>query len=144
MLSAGDPTDSKIKSLVEDMDTIILAADANRNVLILHSPKNFGGTQIHPENKVMALLGLGNQATPVKIVLNTVVADFNIFVPTIKELLACRNTIEVKALPITEDNGVVGFEGSAVFIPAPELRNAILKSNSQDPFDLIPVVTAAA
>jgi hypothetical protein len=31
-------------NLVEEIDTVILAADANKRIMILHSPKNFGGT----------------------------------------------------------------------------------------------------
>ena len=43
ILGAGTSNDDKLKQLVEEIDTVILAADANKNVLILHSPKNFGG-----------------------------------------------------------------------------------------------------
>jgi hypothetical protein len=63
ILSSGDPVESKIRALVEEIDTIILAADANGNVMILHSPKNFGGTRSRPENKVVCMLGLGAQAS---------------------------------------------------------------------------------
>jgi hypothetical protein len=39
---------------------------------------------------------------------------------------------------------MVGFKGSAIFIPDPVLRNAILMSNTKDPFKLIPLMTRAA
>jgi hypothetical protein len=43
----------KLRSLVEDIDTVILAVDATRNIMIFLSPKNFGGTRTRPENKVV-------------------------------------------------------------------------------------------
>jgi hypothetical protein len=141
ILSSGDPTDSKIQSSVEDIDTVILAADANKKVMNFHSPKNFGGTRIQPKNKVMAMLGLGTQATWVQIVLNTALADFNIIVPTVDKLAACKTADKVAANPIPEASGIVGFEGSANFIPAPLFRNAILKANTCNPFELIPLMT---
>ena len=44
ILGAGISNDDKLKHLVKEIDTVILAADANENVLIFHRPKNFGGT----------------------------------------------------------------------------------------------------
>jgi hypothetical protein len=35
---------TKLWQLVDKIDTVILAADANKCIMILHSPKNFGGT----------------------------------------------------------------------------------------------------
>jgi hypothetical protein len=46
--------------MVEEIDTIILAADASRNIMILHSPTNFGGTRTCPDNKVACMFGLGS------------------------------------------------------------------------------------
>ncbi len=41
ILSSGDSNKVKLQALVEDIDTVILAADSNNNIMILHSPKNF-------------------------------------------------------------------------------------------------------
>jgi hypothetical protein len=38
---------------------------------------------------------------------------------------------------------MVGFEGSAIFIPGPVLRNSLML-NTKDPFKLIPLVTRTA
>jgi hypothetical protein len=35
----------KLQSLVKEICTVILAADVSRNIMILHSPNNFGGTR---------------------------------------------------------------------------------------------------
>jgi hypothetical protein len=70
------------------------------------------------------------QATWVNINLTSALADCNIVVPTVDELAACTTAQEVAAIPAPNVNGLVGFEGSAIFIPAPALRNAILASNT--------------
>jgi hypothetical protein len=44
ILSSNDNDATKLWQLVEEIDTVILAADANKHIMILHSPKNFGGT----------------------------------------------------------------------------------------------------
>ena len=59
ILSSGDSDKVKPQALVEEMDTIILAPDSNKNIMILHSPKNFGGTRSCPENKVVCMLSIG-------------------------------------------------------------------------------------
>ena len=60
ILSLGDSNEVKLQALVEDIDTFILATDSNNNIMILHSPKNFGSTRSRPENKVVCMLGVGS------------------------------------------------------------------------------------
>jgi len=64
-LKAGSSQEEKLLSLVEEIDTVILAADANNKIMILISPKNFGGTRSRPDNKVVCMLGLGVLATSI-------------------------------------------------------------------------------
>jgi len=45
ILGSEVSTEAKLRDLVDELDTVILAADANRNIMLLHSPKNFGGTR---------------------------------------------------------------------------------------------------
>ena len=45
---------AKLKDLVEEVDTVILAANANRKLELFHSPKNFGGTRTRPVDKWLA------------------------------------------------------------------------------------------
>jgi hypothetical protein len=42
------------------------------------------------------------------------------------------------------NNGLIGFKGSAIFIPGPFLQDAIITLNSNDPFDLIPLMNSRA
>jgi hypothetical protein len=41
ILGAKTSNKEKIRLLVKEIDTVILAANANNKILILHSPKNF-------------------------------------------------------------------------------------------------------
>ncbi len=105
--------------MVEEIDTVILAANANKNVLTFHFPKNFGGTRTRLKNKLIGLIGLGAQATWVQIDLHTALANCNIIVPEVGEIAGCTTAQEVKDIPIPEKNGVVNFKGLDIFAPAP-------------------------
>jgi hypothetical protein len=144
ILSAGLSEELKLKQLVKEIDTVILAADANKNILILHSPKNFGGTRSRPSNKVVRMIGLGNQGTYVSIDLNSALTDHCIAIPSFSDLADCKTAEDVANLPTPEEDSTIGFEGSSVFIPCPIIRNAILEAETTNPFALIPIITAAA
>ncbi len=73
--------------------------------------------------------------------MNSALTDCNIVVSTVQELSDCTIAQEVEDIQAPEVIGVICFEGSAIFI-APALRNAILASNTQEPFKLIPLMTA--
>jgi hypothetical protein len=65
-------------------------------------------------------------------------------VPTVDKLSRCETAQEVEDIPIPATNELVGFEGLAIFIPGPFLRDAIITSNSNYPFDLIPLMNSRA
>ncbi len=109
----------KLWQLVVGIDTIILVADANKRIMILLSPKKFGGTQTQPKNKVVCMLGMGTQSVSVVVNLNLALANCNIIVPTDNKLSGCKTAQEVEDIPIPATNGLFGFEGSTIFIPGP-------------------------
>jgi hypothetical protein len=86
ILGAGTLDKEKLRSLVEEIDTVILSADAYKNIMILHNPKNFSGTRLRPANKVACMIGLGNQASYVNVNLKSALTDCRIVVPSITEL----------------------------------------------------------
>jgi hypothetical protein len=140
VLGSEVSTEAKLRDLVDELDTVILAADAKRSIMLLHSPKNFGGTRSRPDNKVTCMIGFGARAASILPDLNSAFVDTRIVVPSVQDLAACESAEEVANIPAPNKNGVVGFEGSAIFIPGPVLRNAIIESNSKDPFELIPII----
>jgi len=90
------------------------------------------------------MLGLGAHTTHVLMDLRTALADCQIVVPSVTDLSDCKSAQDVASIPAPEENGLVGFEGSSIFIPAPVLRDVILASGTNEPFELIPIVTEAA
>ena len=89
----------KLRALVEDMDIVILAADWNNTIMILHSPKNFGGTRSHPENKVVCMLGIGSRVTCICLDIKTAFKDIQLIVPTVHNLAKCKSAEEVTNIP---------------------------------------------
>jgi hypothetical protein len=68
-------TEAKLRDLVDELDTVILAADAKRNIMLLRSPKNFGGTRSRPDNKVTCMIGFGARAASILPDLNSAFVD---------------------------------------------------------------------
>jgi hypothetical protein len=89
-LSPGALNAEKLQSLVEEIETVILAANTIRNIMILLSPKNFGGSRICPDNKVTCMLGSVSQAVCILVDLNTALVNCNIIVPLVQELSKCE------------------------------------------------------
>ncbi len=87
---------------------------------------------------------MGTQLVSVLVNLNSALANCNIIVPTVSKLSRCKTAQEVKDIPIPATNGLVGFEGSAIFIPGQFLQDAIIRLNSNDPFNLIPLMNSGA
>ncbi len=67
-------------------------------------------------------------------------------VAAVTDLSNCKTAKDVADIPAPKENGLIGFEGSSVFIPALILHNEVLASGSgsNQPFGLIPIVTDAA
>jgi hypothetical protein len=86
------------------------------------------------------MIGFGARAASILPDLNSAFVDTRIVVLSVQDLAACEAAEEVANIPAPNENGVVGFKGSAIFIPGPVLRNAIIKSNLKDPFELIPII----
>jgi hypothetical protein len=86
------------------------------------------------------MIGFGARAASILPDLNSAFVDTRIVVPSVQDLAVCESAEEVANIPAPNENGVVGFESSAIFIPGPVLRNTIIELNSKDPFDLIPII----
>jgi hypothetical protein len=136
--------DLRFQTLTTDPDLVPFATDSNKKVLVLHSFKNAGGTLLRPENKTMCLLGTGSLATALEVNHLTLMADCNLVTPTIDAFRKCTTASEVTEVEAPNENGLVTYPGSATFLPAPWLAEAVIAANSSDPFFLITIVNAAA
>ncbi len=117
-------------------------------IKIFHSPRNFGGTLLCPSNKVPCLTGLGRSRICLQLDPTLAPADCKLVTPTIVDFEACLTAQEVRDLQVPsaepENGGFYSYEGSNIMLPAPWLRDTILNADTQDPFELIPIVLIAA
>ncbi len=90
------------------------------------------------------MLGVGPQATCILLDLNTAFRDLQLIVPSVHGLAGCDSANEVANIPAPEENGLVRFKGSAIFIPGPVLWNTIIAMNTKNLFELIPIISRAA
>jgi hypothetical protein len=92
----------------------------------------------------MCLSGTGSLATVFKVDHLTLMAECNLVTPTIDTLWECKTEIEVAKIEAPEENGIVTYPGSASFLPAPWLADAVIAANPSNPYLLLTTVNAAA
>jgi hypothetical protein len=136
--------DVRFQTLISDINSIIFAADQDKNIHALHSFKVAGGTFLCPTTKLMCLLGSGSSATALIVDKQSLLNPCNLITPTIDELQECYNEDEVNAINAPDDDGAVTYPGSASFFPAPWLSDMVLSLGTSDHAKLIPAVNAAA
>jgi hypothetical protein len=132
------------QTLTSDPNMIIFAAGKNKKLLTFHSFKNAAGTLLCPENKLMCLLGTGASTIAIKINSKQLVANCNLVTLTINKLRKCKTADKVSAIKAPNKTGLVAYPGSASFLAAPWLVNAVMAAYSSDPFHIIAVVNTAA
>ncbi len=88
----------------------------------------------------MCLLGTGSLATIFKVDHLTLMAECNLVTPKIDTLRECKTEIEVAEIEAPEENGIVTYPGSASFLPAPWLADAVIAANSSNPYLLLTTV----
>ena len=136
-------TSTLLKSF-NDANGFILIADNHKEVIVVHSPMNFGGQLYRPEDKIGCLLGLGKKATGVILDHKAATKSTSIRTSPIEDIKGCDEKMDLAALPsIVNEEGLINFEGIQAFIPAPYIRQAILNIGSYHPLDLIIAVRAA-
>ena len=84
----------------------------------------------------MWLSGTGSLTTVFEVDHLTVMAKCNLVTPEINALLLleCTTAIEVAKVEAPEENGIMTYPGSASFLPAPWLADAVIAANSSNRF----------
>ena len=109
----------RMNALTEEVDTVVLIVDENKNIAVVHSPKNPGGTRTRPTHKISCMVGIGPKATCVVLSEDQAVLECNIKTPALNVLKACTSKADVKALPTPGNTTAVTFKGSAAFMFQP-------------------------
>ena len=140
-LDTGKSEIEKTKNLTDNQNNVFLLADGNGLIKIYHSPKDFGGTLLHPSHKVSCLTRLSCLAICVQLYLMSAIVVCNINTPTFTEIAACQTAQDIQDLI---DDGLFSCEGSNIVRPVPWLRDTLINAESLRPFELIPIVITAA
>jgi hypothetical protein len=141
------PPATKISTLTSDPDMILFAADTENTLITLHSFTNLGGSLLRPNNKVVCLTGSGHAGVPLIVDDKSATAECTFKTPSVDLIIAGKTPTELEGIadPTTTVQGDhEDYLGCNTFLPAPWLSNAILSSNSNDPFELILVAITAA
>ena len=73
---SGDlSVDDRIRVATGDQDNVIIASDAEKSVVVLHSFHNLGGTVRRPEDKIVAAVGMGANPTGIVIAKTSIIRD---------------------------------------------------------------------
>jgi hypothetical protein len=137
--------DVRFQTLISDINSVIFAADQDKNIHALHSFKVAGGTLLRPTTKLICLLGSGLSTTAFIVDKQSLLNSCNLITPTINKLQECSNEDKVLNVINAPDNdGAVTYPRSASFFPAPWLSNTVLSSETSNHAKLIPAVDASA
>ena len=90
----------RIKALTEEQDAIILLANAMKNITIIHSVKDLGGTRSRPENKIVALQGLSNDATAIVVDKESTTQALELKTPPAADIADCESADLIKNLRV--------------------------------------------
>ena len=141
-LAAEQEPKEKLREIVNEVDSMLLVANKRKEITILHSISDLGGTRSRPDNKVVCLMGAGPRATCVMLDWRQAVADCNLTTPSFDEIENCPEE-DLETLEVTAEPAQVTYPGSSAFIPAPWLRDTIFASESKNPAEIIKLVIAS-
>ena len=66
-LSGDLSAKERFQTATKDQDNVVIGADAEQHVVVLHSLNNLGGTVRRPDNKIVGAVGMGSNPTGVVI-----------------------------------------------------------------------------
>ena len=128
----------KKKSFIaNDANLVVLAANANRTVTLLHSFSNIGGSVMRPNDKHVCFIGTNKKAIAVNIDLDSIASVLSTVSPAIRNIVYCETAAEIASIPVPALNVQANFHGCPSFLPAPWLVSAILSTSSNHPLELI-------
>eukprot|EP00957_Ditylum_brightwellii_P158217 12043597-Ditylum_brightwellii.AAC.1 len=143
-MNSSKSKDERVQALVEGVDMAVFTTDIEKQVAILHSSKMIGGTRACPAKKMICLLGMGTEAACVEVNIASIIKECIIRAQKSEDMQACEDADALDALIEPGNRAAINNKGSASFVPAPFLRDAMLEAISKDPWELISVAFSAA
>ena len=96
----------------------LLSANHKKEIVLLHNPKNLGGTLLRPTNRIGCLLGISHNAMPVIINETAALQPLQVVVPPLTKIVDCSLINELRALPQPTTNGIVSSSTGLVRMSA--------------------------
>lgn len=140
------PPATKLSTLISNPNTVLLTANTEGTLITLHSVINLGGSVLHPNSKVVCLISSGHAGGPIIVDEKSATQKCTFVAPIVELIITSKTPTKLEGIvdPSTTTQGNhYAYEGCSTFLPAPWLSEAILASNSNDPFELILVATTA-
>lgn len=132
--------------LTGENNAIILAADANHDIIALHSFKNdiYDGLD-QAEDWIVCLVGGGRDVPVIHVIEKSLTTSCSGVTPGVEELMSCTTAYQVRGLPAPDADTVAdNYHGSATFCADPWLAYAVMKARTCHPHELIPIAIDAA
>ena len=132
-----DTTDTLvIRTLTEDRDAVLMVvAPVTKEIKVLHSCENLGGKRTRPDNKIVALDGFDDKATPVVLSVDSTVTRNEFRTPS-NSTFRTFDTIEAVKNSTTPTSGSINFKHcSLIFLP-PFLTTLMMREDTRDPHEL--------
>ena len=136
-----DDEETNVAVLRGETDTVFLARHPEGGVVFLHHVRVVGGTRVRPGVAIMALVGTGPRAYPVRLSPGEMFASVEVLTPTWSGLKDLNSKASVVAAAVS----VSHEELPAYFALPPTLARALLDQDDLEPWSLIrPVRTAVS
>ena len=88
---------SKLRDLTEDSNTLFVGS-SNGKIILLHNPKNFGGTRTRKANKIACLTGMGPEATGILLDEESILFSNKFKGANKEEIMKCSTSKELENL----------------------------------------------
>ena len=125
-----------IRAFTEDEDLMIMViAQVTRKIKILHSAKNLGGTRLKPTNKIVALDGFNEQATPIMLSDKSIAKKLTVRTPSLTRLRTFETKDQLSESTIIT-SGTPNFKSHPFAILPPFLALDFIDMEDRDPESL--------
>ena len=126
----------RLKSVTEDEDNVLVAADGSGGALVAHSVANRGGTIRRKKKKFIAIVGMDQEGVAIELMEESLAVDCSFAAPSHSNYDGCKDEKEFRNLKPPSKGRKNNFKGANCMLLAPYLVDAIAGEDSSDPSKL--------
>ena len=91
VLSGNKNQKEKTSTATNNADSVVVGADAENNVVIVHSLSNLGGNLLRPDDNIVGAVGMGNNLIGVSISTNSFCKQVKQNAPGLEKYKECKS-----------------------------------------------------